>query len=195
MSGAGIGILVVQLGTPDEPTVPALRRYLAEFLSDRRVVDLPRAVWLPILHLRVLRTRPARSARLYAKIWTPEGSPLAVMTHRQAALLRQELAATGAPLHVAVGMRYGKPSIQDALEELRADSRSVACGADVSAIRRGIDRVHPRARAQAACRVASCAGGPDGAALLSGPELSGCPRGCRPSFLGGLRLDRPIGTS
>ena len=117
--GAGIGILVVQLGTPDEPTVPALRRYLAEFLSDRRVVDLPRAVWLPILHLRVLRTRPARSARLYAKIWTPEGSPLAVMTHRQAALLRQELAATGAPLHVAVGMRYGKPSIQDALEELR----------------------------------------------------------------------------
>ena len=97
---SGIGILVVQLGTPDEPTVPALRRYLAEFLSDRRVVDLPRAVWLPILHLRVLRTRPARSARLYEKIWTAEGSPLAVMTHRQAALLRQELAATGAPLHV-----------------------------------------------------------------------------------------------
>ena len=120
MSNAGIGILVVQLGTPDEPTVPALRRYLAEFLSDRRVVDLPRAVWLPILHLRVLRTRPPRSARLYAKIWTPEGSPLAVMTHRQAALLRQELAGTVTPLHVAVGMRYGKPSIAEALEQLRA---------------------------------------------------------------------------
>jgi ferrochelatase len=120
MSGsAGVGILVVQLGTPDEPTTPALRRYLAEFLSDRRVVDLPRAVWLPILHLRVLRTRPQRSARLYAKIWTPEGSPLAVTTHRQAALLRQELAGAGAPLPVVVAMRYGKPSIEEALEELR----------------------------------------------------------------------------
>lgn len=116
----GIGILLVQLGTPDEPTVPAVRRYLAEFLSDRRVIDLPRALWLPILHLRVLRTRPARSARLYAKIWTPEGSPLAVTTRLQAAALRQALAGTGAPLHVAVGMRYGKPSIQEALEELRA---------------------------------------------------------------------------
>src|SRR5688500_3244082 len=118
----GIGILVVQLGTPDEPTEPALRRYLAEFLSDRRVVDLPRAVWLPMLHLRVLRTRPARSAQLYAKIWTPEGSPLAVMTRLQAAALRDALAGTGAPLHVAVGMRYGKPTIQDALEELWAVS-------------------------------------------------------------------------
>lgn len=121
MSGsAGVGILVVQLGTPDEPTTPALRRYLAEFLSDRRVVDLPRAVWLPILHLRVLRTRPRRSARLYAKIWTPEGSPLAVATQRQAALLRDELAAAGTPLPVVVAMRYGKPSIEEALEELRA---------------------------------------------------------------------------
>jgi ferrochelatase len=119
MSASGVGVLVLQLGTPDEPTVPALRRYLAEFLSDRRVVDLPRAVWLPILHLRVLRTRPQRSAGLYAKIWTPEGSPLAVMTHRQAALLSQALAESCAPLHVAVGMRYGKPSIEDALEELR----------------------------------------------------------------------------
>ena len=116
----GIGILLVQLGTPDEPTEPAVRRYLAEFLSDRRVVDLPRAVWLPILHLRVLRTRPARSARLYEQIWTPEGSPLAVTTRLQAAALRQALAVTGSPLHVAVGMRYGKPSIQEALEELRA---------------------------------------------------------------------------
>jgi ferrochelatase len=116
----GVGVLVVQLGTPDEPTTPALRRYLAEFLSDRRVIDLPRAVWLPILHLRVLRTRPARSARLYAKIWTSEGSPLAVTTRLQAASLRQALAGTGAPLHVAVGMRYGKPSIQEALKELRA---------------------------------------------------------------------------
>ena len=166
VSGAGLGILVVQLGTPDEPTVPALRRYLAEFLSDRRVVDLPRAVWLPILHLRVLRTRPARSARLYAKIWTPEGSPLAVMTHKQAALLRQELTATEAPLHVAVGMRYGKPSIQDALEELRAVAGRLLVVPMLSAIRRGIDRVHPRARAHAACRLASCPGGPDGAALV-----------------------------
>ena len=114
-----IGILIVQVGTPDEPTVPALRRYLAEFLSDRRVVDLPRAVWLPILHLRVLRTRPQRSAQLYAKIWTAEGSPLAVITQRQAASLRQALADIDPPPHVAVGMRYGKPSIEDALDQLR----------------------------------------------------------------------------
>ena len=116
----GVGILVVQVGTPREPTEPALKAYLSEFLSDRRVVDLPRALWLPILHLRVLRTRPARSAKLYAKIWTPDGSPLAVTTHRQAESLRQALAGRGAAVHVAVGMRYGKPSIQDALEELRA---------------------------------------------------------------------------
>src|SRR5688500_3800429 len=119
MSGA-IGVLVVQVGTPDEPTVPALRRYLAEFLSDRRVVDLPRAVWLPILYLRVLRTRPQRSARLYAKIWTAEGSPLAVITRRLVAMLCDALADTVATVHVELEMRYGTPSIQEALEQLRA---------------------------------------------------------------------------
>lgn len=121
MSGsAGVGVLVVQLGTPDEPTPSALRRYLAEFLSDRRVVDLPRAIWLPILHLRVLRTRPPRSAKLYAKIWTAEGSPLAVITERQAVMLRGALAEQGASVPVVVGMRYGTPSIASALETLRA---------------------------------------------------------------------------
>ena len=81
-------ILLVNLGTPQAPTAPALRRYLAEFLGDRRVVDLPRWLWLPILHGIILNTRPAKSAEKYAKIWTPEGSPLQVHTERQAKLLR-----------------------------------------------------------------------------------------------------------
>jgi ferrochelatase len=123
MSGSsGVGIILIQLGTPDEPTTPAVRRYLAEFLSDRRVVDLPRALWLPLLHLRILPQRAPRSAALYTKIWTSEGSPLAVITRRQAASLQQALAETGTPLRVAVGMRYGSPSIEAALETLRGEA-------------------------------------------------------------------------
>jgi hypothetical protein len=84
-------VLLVNLGTPDAPTAGALRRYLAEFLSDPRVVEIPRLVWLPILHGIILRTRPARSAAKYASVWMPEGSPLAVWTARQAAALAQTL--------------------------------------------------------------------------------------------------------
>ncbi len=74
------GVLLCNLGTPDEPTAPAVRRYLAEFLSDPRVVEIPRIAWLPILHGIILRTRPAKSAAKYATVWTPEGSPLKVWT-------------------------------------------------------------------------------------------------------------------
>lgn len=97
-----------------------MRAYLAEFLSDPRVVELPRWLWLPILHGIVLRRRPAASARRYAQVWTAEGSPLAVHTARQAALLR---AATGLPVEYA--MRYGEPSIASALRKLPARPRVV----------------------------------------------------------------------
>jgi len=97
-----------------------VRTYLAEFLSDPRVVELPRWLWLPVLHGVVLRRRPARSAQKYAKIWTPEGSPLAVHTAKQAQLLRE---ATGLPVEYA--MRYGKPSIASALRKLPAKVRVI----------------------------------------------------------------------
>jgi ferrochelatase len=116
------GILILQLGTPDAPTARALRRYLRQFLSDVRVVDISRPLWWLILNLFVLRTRPARSAKLYASVWTPEGSPLAVTTAAQARALEQRLAETmgdGHP-HVAVAMRYGNPSTARAIESLRA---------------------------------------------------------------------------
>ncbi|MFI5177321.1 MAG: ferrochelatase [Vicinamibacterales bacterium] len=119
--GARIGILLLQLGTPDAPTPAALKRYLREFLSDRRVVDLSRALWWPILHLIVLQTRPRASARLYQKVWTPEGSPLAVTTARQASLLEARLTAAGASVRVVTAMRYGEPSIATALEALAAE--------------------------------------------------------------------------
>lgn len=110
-------ILLVNLGTPSAPTPEAVKRYLAEFLSDRRVVELPRLLWLPILHGIVLRTRPAKSAEKYRLIWTPEGSPLAVHTTRQARLLARFLGTSGAP--VAFAMRYGEPTIASALQGLQ----------------------------------------------------------------------------
>jgi protoporphyrin/coproporphyrin ferrochelatase len=113
------GVILLQLGTPDEPTPEALRRYLREFLSDRRVIDLNRALWLPILYLRVLRTRPQESAALYRKVWTPQGSPLLVTTNAQATALEQRIsAAAGRRVPVVVGMRYGHPSIAEAVELL-----------------------------------------------------------------------------
>jgi ferrochelatase len=91
-----------------------VRRYLAEFLGDPRVVELPRWLWLPILHGLVLRTRPAKSAAKYASIWTPEGSPLAVHTKRQAGLLKAQLNE----VRVEYAMRYGEPTIESALNRL-----------------------------------------------------------------------------
>jgi protoporphyrin/coproporphyrin ferrochelatase len=112
-------ILLVQLGTPDAPDAPSVRRYLGEFLSDPRVVEIPAFVWKLILHGIILRTRPARSAQKYASIWTPEGSPLMVHTVRQTTQLRDWLAARGHAVEVEFAMRYGNPSIPEVLRRLR----------------------------------------------------------------------------
>jgi len=118
---AKTAVLLCNLGTPDEPTAAAVRRYLAEFLSDPRVVEIPRLVWLPILHGIILRTRPAKSAAKYASIWTPEGSPLLLWTQKQAALLGNWLAAAGHQVTVRHAMRYGNPSIASQLDALKAE--------------------------------------------------------------------------
>jgi len=114
------GVLLVNLGTPDAPTTGAVRRYLREFLSDPRVVQIPRAVWLPILYLFVLPFRPGKSAKKYASIWRTDGSPLRIYTERQAQLLRGYLGQKlGKPVPVLPAMRYGNPSIKAALAELK----------------------------------------------------------------------------
>lgn len=115
-----VGVLLCNLGTPDEPTPRAVRRYLAEFLADPRLVELPRWLWLPILHAVILNIRPRRSAHAYQKVWTPEGSPLRVFSQRQRAAIANQFSAPPTPLTVTLGMRYGSPSIADALNELRA---------------------------------------------------------------------------
>lgn len=118
---AQAGVLLINLGTPDAPTPAALRRYLAEFLWDRRVVELPRPLWWLLLHGLVLRRRPVRSARKYQKIWTADGSPLLAISRRQTAAIAARLADRCAgPLQVALGMRYGRPSVAAALRQLRA---------------------------------------------------------------------------
>ena len=116
------GILLVNIGTPDKPTPEAVRRYLAQFLSDPALIEFPRWLWLPLLHGIILRVRPRRSARLYQRIWDERGSPLLYLTLDLAEKLQNALRAeiTESDLHLAVGMRYGNPSIQSALAELRA---------------------------------------------------------------------------
>ena len=119
---AKTGILLVNLGTPDAPTVVAVRRYLREFLSDPRVVEIPRAIWNPILHGLVLTTRPRRSAARYAAIWSRDGSPLRLHTERQAKLLQGLVGdRLKAPIVVDHAMRYGAPSIAAALAKLKAE--------------------------------------------------------------------------
>ncbi len=112
-----IGVLLVNLGTPDAPNSKSLRRYLAEFLSDPRVVELPRVIWWLILHLVILRIRPGRSARLYKKIWTAEGSPLLVNSKNLTAAIKNNL--TQQPVQVQLAMRYGQPSVAEGLAALR----------------------------------------------------------------------------
>jgi len=119
-SPARVGVLLVNLGTPDEPTTAAVRRYLAEFLWDPRVIEQPRLLWWLILHGIILRTRPAKSAHAYQKVWTPQGSPLLVESRALAAGLAGRLAERhGDRVRVELGMTYGNPSLRDALERLR----------------------------------------------------------------------------
>jgi ferrochelatase len=114
-----LGVLLINLGTPDAPTAAAVRRYLAQFLSDPRVVELPRIFWWLALHGYILRTRPARSAKAYAKIWTDRGSPLLLNSQDITASVQERLSArlSGA-VNVELGMVYGNPSIPVALQNL-----------------------------------------------------------------------------
>jgi ferrochelatase len=113
-----IGILITNLGTPDAPTSSALRRYLAEFLGDPRVVEVPRLIWKCILHGVILRIRPPRSAKAYKGVWTDEGSPLAVHTAAQAKKLAAHYASKGEQYVVAYAMRYGNPAMSKVLDDL-----------------------------------------------------------------------------
>ncbi|MES2529963.1 MAG: ferrochelatase [Pseudomonadota bacterium] len=114
-------VLWCNLGSPDAPTAGAVRTYLADFLGDPRVVEIPRAVWLLILHGIILRVRPAKSAAKYASIWLKEGSPLKVWSARQAQLLGDKLQASGHAVAVRDAMRYANPSIPARLEALHAE--------------------------------------------------------------------------
>jgi ferrochelatase len=116
----GTAVLLCNLGTPDEPTPAAVRRYLREFLSDPRVVEIPRAVWLPLLYCVILPLRSAKSAAKYRTIWTPEGSPLKVWTERQAKRLQGWLGEHGHRVRVAYAMRYGHPAVASQLDALAA---------------------------------------------------------------------------
>jgi len=111
----GIGVLLVNLGTPDAPTPAAVKRYLAEFLSDRRVVEIPPLVWQPILRGIILNTRPKKSAHAYSQVWGPDGSPLAAITRAQAEALQARL---GQGVQVRWAMRYGNPAMAAELHAL-----------------------------------------------------------------------------
>ena len=115
---ARTGVLLINLGTPDAPNAPSLRRYLAEFLSDPRVIEIPAFVWKLILHGIILRVRPKKSAAKYQSIWTNEGSPLLSISKQQTAAIQ---AALGDTINVKLGMRYGNPSIKKALREFQAE--------------------------------------------------------------------------
>ena len=123
-SAGSTAVVLCNLGTPDAPSTEALRRYLAEFLSDRRVVEIPRLLWWLILHGVILRVRPAKSAAKYASIWSPEGSPLKVWTDKQAKMLSGYLGERGHRVTVRYAMRYGSPSIASVMDELKAEGVS-----------------------------------------------------------------------
>lgn len=114
-----IGVLITNVGTPDEPEEAAVRHYLAEFLSDPKVIDYPRWFWLPLLKRVILKSRPARSAQLYKNIWRPDGSPLLILM--QSIARKLENALTNTTQHrvwVTIGMRYGNPSLRKGLNQL-----------------------------------------------------------------------------
>ncbi len=116
-----IGVLMVNLGTPDSSGTADVRRYLAEFLSDSRVIEMPRLLWMLILHGVILRIRPRRSAHAYQQVWTERGSPLMDYSQRQAQALQQTLQGRSTvPLKLVLAMRYGSPSVADGLRELQA---------------------------------------------------------------------------
>ncbi|HET6525241.1 ferrochelatase [Sphingopyxis sp.] len=112
-----VGVLLVNLGTPDAPDARSVRRYLGQFLSDRRVVEIPQILWQPILRGLILTTRPKKSAHAYAQVWTDEGSPLAAITRAQGEALQRAL---GEAAVVAHAMRYGEPAIGPAIDALVA---------------------------------------------------------------------------
>ena len=119
-SDSCLGVLITNLGTPEAPTVKAIRKYLAEFLWDPRVVEIPRPLWWLILYGFVLRIRPRQKAEDYEKIWTNQGSPLLVISKQQRAALQLALDKTcTGPVQVELAMRYGEPSIQSALDQLK----------------------------------------------------------------------------
>jgi len=115
-----VAVILCNLGTPQAPESKALRVYLAEFLSDPRVVEIPRWLWLIILHGIILRIRPAKSAKKYASIWTKEGSPLKVWTQAQAQSLQERFARAQENVSVRYAMRYGHPNVPEVMDELKA---------------------------------------------------------------------------
>ena len=114
------GILLTNLGTPDEPNSKAVKIYLAEFLSDTRVIEFPKFIWKIILHGIILRIRPKRSAKTYKTIWTDEGSPLLNIAKKQIELVKEKFEGKYPNTVFALGMRYGNPSIESALLELQS---------------------------------------------------------------------------
>lgn len=113
------GVLLVNLGSPDAPDAPSLRRYLRQFLSDPRVVEIPKIIWWFILNGIILVVRPAKSARKYASVWMNEGAPLKVLTQRLCQKLQQKFRSDGEDLPVVMGMRYGNPSIESGVRTLK----------------------------------------------------------------------------
>ena len=113
-----LGVMLVNLGTPESPTVSSVRKFLREFLSDSRVVELPSWIWFFILNGVILRFRPSRSLKAYQKVWTKDGSPLLVNTSKQTLALERELNQKGEAVHVRYAMRYGEPSIATVIDEM-----------------------------------------------------------------------------
>ena len=133
----GIGVLLVNLGTPDAPDTKSVKRYLAEFLSDRRVVEIPPLVWQPILRGIILNTRPKKSAEAYSQVWTDKGSPLAAITAEQAMRLQDRL---GPGVRVRHAMRYGRPEIGDEMQALIDNASPLAgFGYEITLMRRYVE--------------------------------------------------------